>query len=238
MNSQQLLEVLNLHSSAFHRVVPFDSLKDKLVLFDFSKNNPEIIDDIFSSTQKFTDYVNQKLNAAGAKFGIGGYDEYREVYRRSKVFDPPPGEGQATEPRRCHIGIDIWGRPYTRVMSPLDGIIHSFAFDDDFGDYGATIILTHNLDGVTFHTLYGHLSLNSIKNLREGGNVRKGDVIGEFGIPMENGQWPPHLHFQIIKDMDDWKGDYPGVCKLSEREIYLKNCPDPDLILRMMKYAT
>jgi len=237
MNDQPLAEVLTLHSSTFQRVVPFDSLKDKLVLFDFSKNNPESFDDISSSTQKFTDYVNHKLKTAGAKFGIGGYDEYREVYRRSKVFDPPSGEGHK-EPRRCHIGIDIWGRPYTPVISPLDGIIHSFAFNDNFGDYGATIILTHNLERVTFHTLYGHLSLNSIKNLREGGNVRKGDVIGEFGIPMENGQWPPHLHFQIIKDMGDWKGDYPGVCKLSERETYLQNCPDPDLILRMMKYAT
>jgi murein DD-endopeptidase MepM/ murein hydrolase activator NlpD len=79
--------------------------------------------------------------------------------------------------------------------------------------------------------------LNSIKNLREGGNIRKGDVVGEFGIPMENGQWPPHLHFQIIIDMGNWKGDYPGVCKFSERKEYLEKCPDPDLILQMMKYA-
>jgi len=62
-------------------------------------------------------------------------------------------------------------------------------------------------------------------------------VIGEFGIPMENGQWPPHLHFQIIVDMEDWIGDYPGVCKLSEREKFLANCPDPDIILQMIKYA-
>jgi murein DD-endopeptidase MepM/ murein hydrolase activator NlpD len=122
-------------------------------------------------------------------------------------------------------------------MSPLNGIIHSFAFNNNFGDYGATIILTHNLDGFSFHTLYGHLSLNSIKNLREGNNVRKGDVIAEFGIPFENGQWPPHLHFQVIIDMEDWKGDYPGVCAESEKEKYLTNCPDPDLILQMMKYA-
>src|SRR6266498_1557078 len=54
-------------------------------------------------------------------------------------------------------------------------------------------------------TDYINLSLNSIKNLREGGNVKKGDVVGEFGIPMENGQWPPHLHFQIIRDMENWK---------------------------------
>jgi murein DD-endopeptidase MepM/ murein hydrolase activator NlpD len=233
MNTPPLIEVLARYSSAFHPVVPFDPLRDKLVLFDFSKNNDEIFEDIFSNTQKFTNYVNQKLQSAGAKFGIGGYDEYREVYRRSAVFDPKTGE----EPRRVHLGIDIWGRPYTAVMSPWDGIVHSFAFNNNFGDYGVTLILSHNLDQVAFHTLYGHLSLNSIKNLREGGNVRKGDVVAEFGIPMENGQWPPHLHFQVIEDIGVWTGDYPGVCKFSEREKYLKNCPDPDLILGMMKYA-
>ena len=234
MNSQPLVEVLMSHSSIFHNVVPFDPLKDKVALFDFSKNNKEIFEDIFSNTQKFTNYINQKLQSAQAKFGIGGYNEYREVYRRSRVFDSNADD----EPRRLHIGIDIWGKPYTPVMSPLDGIIHSFAFNNNFGDYGATIILSHNLDRNSFHTLYGHLSLNSIKNLREGANVRKGDVIGEFGIPMENGQWPPHLHFQVIKDVGEGKGDYPGVCKLSEREKYLENCPDPDLILGMMGYAT
>jgi hypothetical protein len=59
---------------------------------------------------------------------------------------------------------------------------------------------------------------------------------------MENGQWPPHLHFQIVVDMEipiaiGRKGDYPGVCKLSEKEKYLNNCPNPDLILQMMEYA-
>jgi murein DD-endopeptidase MepM/ murein hydrolase activator NlpD len=134
-------------------------------------------------------------------------------------------------------------------MSPWDGIVHSFAFNNRFGDYGATLILSHNIDDVAFHTLYGHLSLNSIKNFTEGEHVRKGDVIGEFGIPMENGQWPPHLHFQVIVDMEvptlpagrqvaiGRIGDYPGVCGFSEKEKFLNNCPDPDLILQMMKYA-
>ena len=233
MTSQPLIEVLLRHSRRFHPVVLFNSAKDKVLLFDFTKNNPEIFDELINDTQKFTNYINEKLRAGQAKFGIGGYNENRELYSRSAVFDTA-----SEEPRRLHLGTDIWGKPYTPVMSPCDAVIHSFAFNDDFGDYGATIVLTHNLDGVAFHTLYGHLSLNSIKNLREGGNVRTGDVIGEFGIPMENGQWPPHLHFQIIDDMDNWKGDYPGVCKFSEREAYLSNCPDPDLILGMMKYVS
>ncbi len=157
------------------------------------------------------------------------------------LASPPPGDlgGRkvGVEPRTLHLGTDIWGPPYTRVMTPLNGIVHSFAFNNAYGDYGATIILTHNLDGETFHTLYGHLSLASIKNLHEGDAVYKGDVIAEFGIPFENGQWPPHLHFQIIKDMQGMKGDYPGVCAISEKEMYLSNCPDADLILGMMQYA-
>ena len=259
MTRQPLIEVLSQHSQDFHQVVSFDPAREKLLLFDFTKNNTEIFDELINNTQKFTNYINEKLREAQAKFGIGGYNENRELYSRSTVFGlvgdaeknmgasksedrargtRPLGEPEGDEPRRLHLGIDIWGKPYTPVKSPLDGIIHSFAFNDDFGDYGATIILSHNIDSVPFHTLYGHLSLNSIKNLREGDNVKRGDVIGEFGIPMENGQWPPHLHFQIIDDVGSWKGDYPGVCKYSEREAYLANCPDPNLILGMMKYAS
>jgi murein DD-endopeptidase MepM/ murein hydrolase activator NlpD len=116
-------------------------------------------------------------------------------------------------------------------MAPLDGIVHSFAFNNARGDYGATIILSHRLNDISFHTLYGHLSLNSIKNLSEGQTIKRGDVFTEFGIPFENGQWPPHLHFQVILDMEGKEGDYPGVCKYSEREKYLNNCPDPNFIL-------
>jgi len=202
-------------------------------LMDFTENNGDISEELVNDTHRFSDYINHKLRSANAKFGIGGYNEYRELYIRSRVFDSEAGE----EPRRLHLGIDIWGKPYTAVMSPWEGIVHSFAFNNYFGDYGATLVISHNIQGISFHTLYGHLSLNSIKNYREGENVRKGDIIGEFGIPMENGQWPPHLHFQVIIDIEDWRGDYPGVCKHSEGEKYLENCPDPDLILQMMKYA-
>ena len=225
-------ELLRQHSPDFATVVPYNK-DERLLLMDFTEDNTDITPAIFNDTQAFTDYINQKLAAAEARYGIGGYNEHRTVYSRSAVFSAS-GSG---EPRRLHLGIDIWGKPLTPVMAPLDGLIHSFAYNDAYGDYGATIILSHQLDGVSFYTLYGHLSLSSIKNLQEGQRVKKGDVIAEFGIPVENGSWPPHLHFQIIKDMQGHKGDYPGVCPYSEREPYLANCPNPDLILNMMTYA-
>jgi murein DD-endopeptidase MepM/ murein hydrolase activator NlpD len=233
-NPDQLIKILQDNQDLFVSVVPFNPAKDKLLRLDFTKNNAELREDIFSDTRSFSAYVNSKLETNSARYGIGGYDEHRTVYSASKVFDAKtPGE----ESRRLHLGIDIWGRPGTAVIAPLNAIVHSFAFNNRPGDYGATIILTHQLEGISFYTLYGHLSLSSIKNLGEGDRMMKGDVFAEFGIPAENGQWPPHLHFPIIHDLEGWSGDYPGVCKFSERGKYLKNCPDPDLVLQMMKYA-
>jgi murein DD-endopeptidase MepM/ murein hydrolase activator NlpD len=225
MTAKIFEERLKPYNGRFHPVVPY-AKGDKLLLMDFTDRNTELTDEIMTDTRLFTHYINSRLQASNARYGIGGYNEHRTIYSRSKVFD-----GQ--EPRRLHLGTDIWGKPYTRVMAPLDGIVHSFAFNNRYGDYGATIILSHQLDGLTFYTLYGHLSLNSLKNLHEGQNIKKGDVFSEFGIPFENGQWPPHLHFQVILDMQGMKGDYPGVCAYSEREKYLANCPDPSLILGM-----
>jgi len=229
-----LVSILKRNQHAFGRVVPFDDKTDGLLLMDFTSVNPELNDDLFDDVRSFSGYVNKKLETNGAVYGIGGYGEYWEVYSKSKVFD---GKIPEEEPRRFHIGIDIWGKPHTVVMAPMDGIVHSFGNNDQPGDYGATIILTHQLEGTSFYTLYGHLSLNSIRNIQEGERITRGDKFAEFGIPAENGHWPPHLHFQVIHDLQGLSGDYPGVCKFSEKEEYLENCPDPDLILQMMKYV-
>jgi murein DD-endopeptidase MepM/ murein hydrolase activator NlpD len=220
----------------FHPVVPFDPASDRLYPFDFTENgfngNSRGLDaaDI-ADTERFAAYINRTLRENGARYGFGGYGEHRTLYARSSHFDG--GE----EPRRLHLGVDIWGPAGTKVMAPLDGIVHSFAFNNNDSDYGATLILTHRLEGIAFHTLYGHLSLNSLKNLYEGKTIDRGEVIAEFGMRFENGNWPPHLHFQLIADMQGWKGDFPGVCRYSERDRWLANCPDPDLILRLRQYS-
>ncbi len=222
--------LLKEHAKEFHQIVPFNAATDKLFPFDFTENNKELTAEQIANTENFSNYINTKLKENNCKYGIGGYDEHRTLYARSKHFDTNE------EPRRLHLGIDIWGEVGTRIMSPLDGIVHSFAFNNNDSDYGATIILTHNLEGISFHTLYGHLSLNSIKNLQEGKRIIKGEVIAEFGMRFENGNWPPHLHFQIISDITNYKGDYPGVCKFSEKKYWLQNSPDPDSILQMNRY--
>ncbi len=230
-----LEDKLKNYPGGFHPVVPFEPGKDRLYRFDFTNKNTELLPSQIADTEQFANYINAKLKEHQCRYGIGGYNEHRTLYARSKHFDQlPSAHGKKDgESRRLHLGVDIWGPVGTKIMSPLDAIVHSFAFNNNDSDYGATIILTHNIDGASFYTLYGHLSLNSLKNLQQGKRIRKGEVFTEFGMRFENGNWPPHLHFQIIKDMQGWEGDYPGVCNYAEKEKWLSNCPDPDLILDM-----
>jgi len=223
----RLEQVLARNQQQFHQVVNFNAATDKLLLMDFTAANKELSIEIIENTNTFSRYINDKLATANASYGIGGYNETRTLYQRSKHFD---GEEQ----RNIHLGIDIWAAAGTKVFVPVGGTVHSFAFNNNFGDYGATIILQHQLDGVNFHTLYGHVSLKDLAPLQQGKYISRGELLAHFGPPAENGDWPPHLHFQIIEDMHENIGDYPGVCALTEREKYLRNCPDADLILNMM----
>jgi murein DD-endopeptidase MepM/ murein hydrolase activator NlpD len=230
-STADLTDVLKRNQSSFCRVVPYNPEEDRLLHLDFTSANTELTDAVLSDINMFCAYINDKLEKTGARYGIGGYNEHRTVYRMSRVFD---GHNEMEEPRRLHLGTDIWGRAGTPVMAPLDGILHSFAFNDRQGDYGATIILLHQLEGSFFYSLYGHLSLASLENKEEGSLIKKGKTFAWLGEPAENGYWPPHLHFQVIRNIGDWKGDYPGVCKYSEKEEYIVNCPDPELLLQMV----
>ena len=93
--------------------------------------------------------------------------------------------------------------------------------------------LCFEIDNHQFYTLYGHLSLESIQKLYKGQVMKKGEQIGTLGKVSVNGDYAPHLHFQIIKDIQDKEGDYPGVCSISSLSFYLSNCPDPNLLLKI-----
>ena len=235
-----LTDLLSAQREDFAPVVPFNAATERVASLDLSNNNQELDELTYSDTAAFSAYINQKLAAANARYLLGGYGELREMYKRSRLFGFATGEPETittpAEPRRLHLGIDIWGEVGTPVAAPLGGMVHSLANNDNFGDYGATIILQHQIDTVAFYTLYGHLSMRDVTNLREGQFITRGQNFAHFGKPSENGQWPPHLHFQIIIDMGLWEGDYPGVCKFSERDYYLNNCPDADQILNMNRF--
>lgn len=218
-----LSEILQRHT--FASVVPFDLTKDNVLLLDFTQNNPDLDTLNCTDTQIFNEYVFKKIADAQAIAGIGGYLEHRVIYRRSEHFQ------QTEEPRCIHLGVDVWAAAGTAVFAPLDGRVHSFRNNANFGDYGPTIILEHQLEGIVFYTLYGHLSEESLIDKTEGQLLKAGEKIAEFGAFPVNGDWPPHLHFQVIADMMGQKGDFVGVCTIADRDVFAKLCPDPSLIL-------
>jgi murein DD-endopeptidase MepM/ murein hydrolase activator NlpD len=228
---QQLAAYLNQYPDAIGKVVNFDFSADCLLQFDFTAANTDLSADDVADTPKFSAWVNKKLQTSGCRYGIGGYMEHRTLYARSSHFNT---EG---EPRRLHLGVDLWAPAGTLVYAPLQGRVHSFQDNNHFGDYGPTIILEHQLHDLTLYSLYGHLNRESLKELYEGMPVAVNQQIAALGAEAENGGWPPHLHFQLMFDMQGYRGDYPGVCRYSEREIYQRNIPDPEWILQF-KAAT
>ncbi|HJS01069.1 MAG TPA: peptidoglycan DD-metalloendopeptidase family protein [Flavobacterium sp.] len=173
-------------------------------------------------------YIAEKRALTASKIAFGGYLEKRNLYQRSFHF-----KNKESKERNIHIGIDLWAKEGTAVLCPLDGWLHSFKNNALLGDYGPTMILKHQLENEIFYTLYGHLSLESIKNLKIGMLFTKGQKLGNLGNSTENGDYAPHLHFQIINDIAQYQGDYPGVCSESDLDFYLENCPNPNLLLKI-----
>jgi murein DD-endopeptidase MepM/ murein hydrolase activator NlpD len=224
---RQLADYINKHPEQVGKVVDFDAATDRLLKFNFTASNSDLSAEGIADTARFSNWVNLQLMQNRCRYGIGGYMEHRTLYARSALFDTGN-----EEPRRLHLGMDIWAAAGTPVYAPLQGTVHSFQNNDRFGDYGPTIILQHDLDGLMLYSLYGHLNADCLNHLQVGQTIVKNQPIASFGTERENGSWPPHLHFQLMFDMQGKTGDYPGVCRFSEKDEYQQNIPDPDLILK------
>lgn len=206
-------------------LLPIDFHKTPFCILDFSATNPELASLDLTNTELFSAYVFGKLRDAGAVVGVGGYNEHRVIYHRSEHFS------SHDEPREIHLGIDLWIEAGTPVFAPLPGIVHSFQDNAHFGDYGPTIILEHRFHGNPLYSLYGHLNRASLNGLYEGKAFEANDQIGTIGPYPENGDWPPHLHFQLMTDMLGLRGDFPGVCSQTDRSTFLAICPDPNVLI-------
>src|SRR5580765_3489128 len=80
-------EKIKKYSPAFHSVVPFEPGKDRLYPFDFTDNNKELSAEEIADTDRFANYINEQLKKNGCRYGIGGYNEHRSLYARSRHFD-------------------------------------------------------------------------------------------------------------------------------------------------------
>lgn len=167
--------------------------------------------------------INRSMAQAGTAFAFGRYAEPRELYSNDNFVS-----GDSAESRTIHMGIDLFCDSGTAVFSPLDGRVKFVANNARELDYGPLVILQHETKtGSEFFTLYGHLGMGTLKRLSEGQRVSAGQQIATVGAPPGNGNWPPHLHFQLINDLLDLGADFPGVALKSQRDYWLGLSPSP-----------
>ena len=198
------------------------------VSLDLSVNNKELQHHKLETAKDYEKFIQGHLDKNNAKIAFGGYIETRNLYKRSTVF-----KNEISDERNIHIGLDLWINEQAEIYAAFDGEIHSFQNNTALGDYGPTLILKHKIDDLTFHTLCGHLSEQSLSGKNIGDKIQKGEKIATLGLPPINGDYAPHLHFQIIIDIENKTGDYPGVCNIKDLEFYRANCPDPNFLLKI-----
>ncbi|QHI37845.1 hypothetical protein IMCC3317_32280 [Kordia antarctica] len=228
MSSETFTQLLDRLGNQSLYVLDSRIPKSAYVKLDLSVTNEALKTIDVSSSEKLENYIDKHILSNNAQVAFGGYIETRNIYQRSNYFNNNP----KTE-RNIHLGIDLWIAAETPIYSPLDAEVHSFQNNTNFGDYGPTLILKHAIETIEFYTLYGHLSVASIKNIKVGQQFKQGEEIAKLGNASVNGDYPPHLHFQIIKDIQNYKGDYPGVASKKDLDFYKENCPDPNLLLRL-----
>lgn len=200
-----------------HRLFNQSLHPNNSVELDLSATNTDLHAKIFGNMEAFTQYIDAKLDG---KIGYGGYLEHRVIYEAHDNFAT-----SSADFRNIHLGMDFWTQAGTPVFAPLDGVVHSFQVNPGSGNYGPTIILYHTKEDI--YSLYGHLASTDLAHIQIGDAIAKGQKLCHLGEAYENGNWPPHLHFQLIRDMQGMSGDYPGVCAQRDVEFYERNCPDP-----------
>ncbi len=229
MDSFNFSDFISTLTEGFRPVIDTKYKLKDYVKIDLSQANKELHDLKIPSAPEFKKYIDDYISKHKAKVAYGGYSEKRFIYQHSVIFN----NEKNPSPREIHIGLDIWCDVGTAVIAPLDGTVHSFSDNEGLGNYGPTIILEHIIGEKTFYTLYGHLKKKSLVKLGFGQIVEAGDKIAEIGSPKVNGGYAPHLHFQIIDDLQGNNGDYPGVVAKEDLDLHLKNCPDPNLFLKL-----
>lgn len=220
---------LRANSQNFASVLDIDLKTAPLLVFDLSVGSPLLSGDAAENAEpKLTERLFGMMNSAGIKVGVGRYNEARMLY----VTPLFAADARTGETRTVHLGIDLFVEAGAAVYAPLAGTVHLFHNNNAPLDYGPVIILKHQTDdGQEFFTLYGHLSEDSLAGLQVGQQIAAGQRIASIGAPPINGNWTPHLHFQIITDLLDLGYDFPGVCRASERDTWCAFSPDPNLIL-------
>lgn len=227
MTTQQFQELFSNNQQPFTPVIAPSLPSTAYTKIDLSITNKALDQLDLTSAQAMENYIEAYCKGQQSQIAYGGYLEIRNLYQRSTHFT----QQDSSTTRNIHLGVDFWAAAGTPVVAPLSGLVHSFQDNKGLGDYGPTIILEHEVEGLLFYSLYGHLSVASLQGLEVGQAIGQGQVIGTLGEAAVNGDYAPHLHVQLILDVEGKQGDYPGVCSAQQLEFYQQNCPNPVVFL-------
>lgn len=89
-----------------------------------------------------------------------------------------------------HTGVDYANVMGTPILATADAMVDRVI--SSATGYGKYIVLRHDMKGMTFYSLYGHLNK---MNVVPGQIVKRGEKIGELGSTGRS--TGPHLHFEI-----------------------------------------
>jgi len=228
--SETIKKWLEANTGAAASILDVDLRTAPCLVFDLSVGSTFLgADPAAGETPPLTEKIFQEMKRTGAAVGVGRYDEPRLLYT-SPLFGA--GRNPTEERRTVHLGLDLFVEPGASVRAPLDGVVHIVANNSAPQDYGPVVILRQaTSDGEEFFTLYGHLSTDSVVNLKAGQRVGRGEEFARVGTTDENGGWVPHVHFQIILDLLELGADFPGVAYTSQRPVWMSLSPDPNLLL-------
>ncbi|MGB2869372.1 MAG: M23 family metallopeptidase [Bacteroidota bacterium] len=162
----------------------------------------------FTSSPDVNDLLNRLRSSVSKaekelRLQYTSYDEVSKNYEKNKLrfahlpaikpmdgYYSKKGIGIRLHPvlniYRQHEGLDIANDVGTPVYAAADGSVQYSGRD---GGYGLMVEVNH---GFSFKTLYAHLSKILV---REGQQVRRGDLIGRSGnTGLSSG---PHLHYEV-----------------------------------------
>jgi len=223
-------------AGAFHGLLGEPLNPEKTVVLDLSVGSSLSAKTEGVSLEKQQEIFNGYLSEMKAEIGVGKYAEARSFYA-AKEFLNNSLDGH--EKRTIHLGIDIFAPSGTSIYAPIEGVVHQLQDNQSLLDYGPTVILRHKFtDGPEFYTLYGHLSSDCLKTLQIGQVIKGGMPLDKIGNSNENGGWLPHVHFQLILDLFDFDGNYPGVALPSRKKVWSSICPDPGIMLGLSSEST
>lgn len=231
----QLLAAVARAASGHPAVSGADSLPARLLALDPAPvfpglGGPPLL--LPLSTPGMPDFADRAFDAwfaaTGAGHGIGLYGEDRNVYRSAQFADPA-----SPERRTFHLGLDVFAPAGTPLHAPLEATVHWVAYNADPLDFGNTLLLRHEGAGVPFFTLYGHLGGSLPRLCRPGQRVAKGQLVAHLGDWHENGDWSPHVHFQVLASTLAQQDNFFGVGHRSLWPVWQAISPDPSPLMRI-----